>query len=64
MNLFIKILLAILIISCVLNIYAIDWSLGFLHDENTKFILAFGAGLVGIILLFIINTWSQINKTK
>lgn len=64
MKLFNKILLVVLLISCSLNVYAIDWKLGFFHEENTKFLLAFSAGLVGIILIFVLNAWAKINKTS
>lgn len=63
MNLYTKIVLVFLVICCVLNVYAIDWQLGFFHEENTKFLLAFSAGIVGIILLLILNTWSKIKKS-
>lgn len=59
-----KILLVLLIILIGLSIYGIDWQLGFLHEENIKYTTSIGTGILGVILIFILNTWSKISPKK
>lgn len=47
-----------------LNLYAIDWSLGIMDDENTKFIFSISAAILGILLTFVMNTWSHLRQKK
>lgn len=60
MKLFHKIILAVLVLFVGLGLYAIDWKLGFMHEENATFILSIASGLLGIILVILMNTWSKL----
>lgn len=62
MQTFYKILLAIFIIFIGINLYAIDWQLGFMHNENTKYIFSIACAVIGILLLFVLHTWSQLKS--
>lgn len=64
MNRFYKIFLAILILTVGLGFYAIDWKLGFLNEENTTFVFSIAAGLLGIILVLVMNMWSKLAIKK
>ena len=59
-----KVFLIIFIILAAINIYAIDWSLGFMHNENSKFLFSAGAAILGIVGVFVLNTWSKIRAAK
>lgn len=59
-----KIFLGIFILFIGINLYAIDWSLGFLHQENTKFVFSLCAGIIGVIFVFVMSTWSQLSVKK
>lgn len=59
-----KISLVLLVILIGLSFYGIDWQLGFLHQENTKYIASIVSGFLGMILIFILNTWSKISVKK
>ncbi len=64
MKLFHKIFLILLIVFVGLGLYAIDWKLGFLHEENAQFILSIASGLLGILLIFVMNSWSKLAAKK
>ena len=56
-----KVFLVLLVIFIGFNLYAIDWSLGVMADENAKFLFSLGSGLIGIFLVFILDTWSRLS---
>jgi len=62
MKAFYKIFLIVLIIFTGINIYAINWNLGVFNSENDKFLFSISAGIVGIILVFILNVWSKLKN--
>ncbi len=64
MQKFYKVLLVVLIIIVAINIYAIDWQSDVLSEDNQKFVFSIAAGILGIILLFVMNTWSKIGVKK
>ncbi|UZT99487.1 hypothetical protein ODZ84_07960 [Chryseobacterium fluminis] len=64
MQKFYKVLLVVLIIIVAINIYAIDWQSDVLSEDNQKFVFSIAAGVLGIILLFVMNTWSKIGVKK
>lgn len=64
MQTFYKIFLALFLIFIGFNLYVIEWDLGIMHEENSKFILSLSAAVIGIILLFAMNTWSKLNVKK
>ena len=59
-----KIFLGLFIICIGVGIYAMDWQLGFWSEENTKYLFSISAGVLGVILTFVLNTWSKIGKSK
>lgn len=64
MKLFYKIFLILFIIFIGINLYAIDWNLGFMDNENTKFIFSIAAGILGILLVFVLHNWSRLSDKK
>ena len=64
MQKFYKIFLVLFVIFIGFNLYVIDWQLGFMHEENSKFILSIAAGIIGLILVFVLNTWSKLATKK
>lgn len=59
-----KVFLILFIIFIAANLYFFQWDLGFWHEENTKFIMSIGAALVGILLVYVLNTWSKLSAKK
>jgi hypothetical protein len=64
MKTFYKVFLILFIIFIAINFYAIDWRSGFLDDENTKFIFSISSGILGIIVVYILHTWSKLAERK
>lgn len=62
MKLFYKVLLIVLVIFSAANLYAIDWSLGALAEDNQKFWVSFGAGILGIMLTIIMETLGRLHR--
>lgn len=59
-----KIFLVLFIIFIAANLYFFQWDLGLMHEENTKFIMSIGAALLGILLVFVLSTWSKLSARK
>ena len=64
MQLFYKIFLALFVIFFGINLYVIEWPLGFLAEENSTFVLSMSAAIVGIIVVFILHTLSTLSSKK
>lgn len=64
MQKFYKVFLVIFIVFTAINIYAIDWNLSFTEEDNSKFVFSAAAGILGIAILFVLNTWSKIGVRK
>lgn len=64
MQTFYKVFLVLFVLFIAANLYFMDWSLGIMHEENTKFIFSIGAALLGILLVFILNTWSKLSAKR
>lgn len=47
-----------------MNLYVMDWDLGFWDEENAKFILSMSAAVVGIIVVFILHNMSRLAGIK
>lgn len=61
---FYKIFLVLFVIFIAFNLYMMEWDLGFWHEENSKFILSMSAGILGIIVVFVLNTMSKLGAPK
>lgn len=59
-----KVFLLVFVIFIAINLYAFDWQINFFDDENAKFVLSMSAGLLGIFLVFVLNTWSKLSLTN
>ncbi|WP_442905621.1 hypothetical protein [Kaistella sp.] len=46
------------------NLYAMEWQLGFWHEENAKCILSISAAIVGILVVFVMHTLSRFAAKK
>ena len=55
-----KIFLVLFIILIGINIYAMRWDLGYDHSDNAISLMAIGAGVLGVILVLVLNTWSKL----
>ncbi len=55
-----KVFLVLFIIFIGFNLYVIDWDLGFMHEENSKFIFSASAGVIGLVLVLVLDTWSRL----
>ncbi|MFL9833516.1 hypothetical protein [Chryseobacterium terrae] len=64
MQKFYKVFLIVFIVIIAINTYAIDWNSDITSDDNVKFLISIACGLLGIGLLFILNTWSKIGAKK
>ena len=59
-----KIFIALFVLFIGFSLYVIDWKLGLMHEENSKFIFSIAAGIIGLILVFVLNTWSKLAEKK
>lgn len=59
-----KIFLVVFFVFIAFNLYALDWSLGFMHEDNTKYIFSIVAAIVGILVVYVLNTWSKLPVKK
>ncbi|AKK71483.1 hypothetical protein HX13_05010 [Chryseobacterium sp. P1-3] len=65
MKKFYKVFLVIFIVFVAINLYAINWQTDILADEdNLKFVFSAAAGIIGLILLFVMDAWSRIGVKK
>lgn len=55
-----KVFLVVFLIFIGFNLYVIEWNLGFWHEENAKYILSASAGVLGIIVLLVLNMMSKL----
>jgi len=64
MTTFYKIFFIIFIVFIAINFYAVDWNLGFFHAENNKFLFSIVAGILGLILTLVMNTWRKLSEKQ
>ncbi len=64
MQKFYKVFLVVFVIIIGINVYAIDFNTDLLSEDNLKFVFSIGAGVIGLILLFVMNTWSKVGVRK
>lgn len=59
-----KIFLVLFIVFIGFNLYTFDWERGFLHEDNTKYLFSMVAAIVGILVVYVLNTWSKLPAKK
>ncbi|MBK1897492.1 hypothetical protein [Chryseobacterium paridis] len=64
MQKFYKVFLVLFIIFIAINLYALDWQSEVLSEDNLKFVFSIASAAIGLILLFVLNTWSKIGVKK
>ncbi|WP_292010351.1 hypothetical protein [Chryseobacterium sp.] len=64
MQKFYKVFLVLFIVIIGVNLYAMDWKSDILSEDNLKFVFSIASGIIGVILLFVLNTWSKIGVKK
>ena len=64
MQRFYKIFLVLFIVFIAINLYVIEWDLGFWDEENSKFIFSMSAGILGIIIVLVLHTMSRLSVKK
>lgn len=64
MTTFYKVFLVLFILFIAINLYAVDWNLGVLHQENNKFLFSIVAAIVGLLVTFVMNTWRKLSEKK
>lgn len=64
MKTFYKVFLVLFIIFIGINIYAIDWKSDLFDEDNTKFLFSLSAGVLGIIVVYILHNWSKLAEKK
>ena len=62
MTTFYKVFLVLFIIFLGINLYAIDWNLGFMHSGNNKFLFSIVASIIGILVTLVMNTWKKLSQ--
>lgn len=64
MQKFYKVFLVLFIVFIAINLYALDWQSQVLSEDNLKFVFSIASATIGLILLFVLNTWSKIGVKK
>jgi len=64
MQKFYKVFLVVFIVFIAINLYALDWQTDLLSEDNLKFIFSIASAVLGLILLFVLDTWSRIGVKK
>ncbi|ROI00361.1 hypothetical protein [Chryseobacterium daecheongense] len=59
-----KVFLVLFIVFIAINLYALDWQSEVLSEDNLKFVFSIATAIIGLILLFVLNTWSKIGAKK
>ncbi|MDQ1161227.1 hypothetical protein QE422_001595 [Chryseobacterium sp. SORGH_AS 447] len=64
MQKFYKVFLVVFIVFIAINVYALDWQSDMLSEDNSKFVFSIASAVIGLMLLFVMNTWSKIGIKK
>ncbi|MEY8759569.1 hypothetical protein [Chryseobacterium tongliaoense] len=64
MQKFYKVFLVLFIVFIAVNLYALDWQSEILSEDNLKFVFSIASAVIGLILLFVLDTWSRIGVKK
>jgi uncharacterized membrane protein len=60
MQKFYKVFLVVFVVFIAINVYALDWNTDLLSEDNLKFVFSIASAVIGLILLYVLHTWSQI----
>ncbi|MFC3161114.1 hypothetical protein SAMN05443633_101188 [Chryseobacterium arachidis] len=64
MQKFYKVFLVLFIVFIAINLYALDWQADILSEDNLKFVFSIASAAIGLIVLFVMDTWSRIGVRK
>lgn len=64
MQKFYKVFLVLFIVFIAINLYALDWQSDILSEDNLKFVFSIASAVIGLIILFVMDTWSRIGVKK
>lgn len=64
MQKFYKVFFILFIVFIAINLYAIDWQSDILSEDNLKFVFSIASAVIGLIIVFVMNTWSKIGIRK
>ncbi|MGS0749184.1 hypothetical protein [Halpernia sp. GG3] len=59
-----KIFFGLFLILIAVNLYMVDWNLGFFNSENAKFMLPLAAGVLGTFFVIILNTLRKLSTSR
>ncbi|MEN4759903.1 MULTISPECIES: hypothetical protein [unclassified Chryseobacterium] len=64
MQKFYKVFLILFIVFIAINLYALDWQSDILSEDNLKFVFSIASAVIGLIVLFVMETWSRVGVKK
>ncbi|WP_312390276.1 hypothetical protein [Chryseobacterium sp.] len=64
MQKFYKVFLILFIVFIAINLYALDWQSDILSEDNLKFVFSIASAIIGLIVLFVMETWSRVGVKK
>jgi len=64
MQKFYKVFLVLFVVFIAVNLYALDWQSDVLSEDNLKFVFSIASAVIGLVLLFVLHTWSKIGVKK
>lgn len=64
MKTFYKVFFVLFIIFIAINVYALDWRSDLFEEDNIKHVFSLAAGILGLIVVFILNSWSKLAERK
>ena len=62
MNVFHKIFLIFFVVLVGVNLYAINWRLGFFHEENSSLMISLSASVIGVLAVYALHLLSLFRK--
>ena len=57
-----KVFLIVFILIIAINLYGIQWHLGFMHEDNTINIFSLDAAIMGLLVVFVLDSWSKLSS--
>ncbi len=64
MQTFYKVFLILFIVFFAVILYAFEWEKGWLHEDNTKYLVSLAGTIVGGLLTFVLSTWSKLASKR